>query len=278
MVITKSKIMKFKLSIIGVLILCLNSAGQGILDGFVKNKGEGVVVFALAYERSDTYIAGTDRELELPRDIVASGFFAAYSPIKNLEVVGSLPLLNGQLQDGALHLKYRAIENISLGNHLNGSVLLGLGHSLPLSDYATETQSAIGQQAQITSLRIINQWIIGSNYFLQVQSGYNYSHSLAPSSIPLIIKMGAFRDKYYFDVWLEKQEAQGGKDYKGAGALKANSLQELGVSYAKIGGTLYRKLNESWGLSGSFGQVLGGRNIGLATSLSAGLIYNFKNN
>lgn len=250
----------------------LSSHGQGLLDGFMKEKGDGVIALGLGYESTKTYLAGSGGELELPRSLGIINLYSNYGLSNKFNIITSIPNINGSFQDASIYLKYEAIT-YSL-REVKSRLMLGIGYSFPVGNYETEIQQAIGQKAQTLGVKLIHQWM-WQTYFLQIQSGYHFTKAPSVSSIPLVIKIGGSAGNWYGDIFLDHQSALGGKDYRGTGNLEANSLRELGVSYTKMGGTIYYALNQRWGISTNSAYIFSGRNIGIGYQIGLGVIYNF---
>lgn len=246
------------------------SSAQGLIDGFMKDKGHADIALSGSYEQSDIYYAGPN-EISYTRQISSVSLFATYGLTKRLNVVGSIPFINGNLQDGSLSLKAQ-LYKITLGPfgvHLIGAA----GVSGPLSDYVTQSGSAIGQKAISFPGRVMTQISFGKGWFVNFRSGFTYSVEPVPSSVPLSVKLGYARAKWYLDVWADRQYAIGGKDYRGTGNLAAETFRELGVSYLRVGGVVYRSIASRWGAFVGGGHTLDGRNTGKAWRISAGLVY-----
>ncbi len=246
-----------------------------MIGGFEKQQGSGTLALGFSYEATDRYLAGSGGELTLPRTVLGTGLYGNYAWLGKLNTVVSIPVLNGQFQDAAVFSRVQIVKK-SFYEILSSRLFAAVGYSFPLSNYETEIQQAIGQQAKKLKGLLVNQWDLGKHYFLQVQSGVTYVKATDILTIPLVIKAGWYSASYYLDIWYDAQTTDDGKDYRGQGNLKAESLRELGVSYRKIGGSIYKGFKNGWGLSASFAYIFAGRNIGIGPQSGVGLVYNFK--
>lgn len=76
----------------------------------------------------------------------------------------------------------------------------------------------------------------------------------------------------YYDLWFDFQNAMGGKDYRGTGALAPTTFRELGFSYRRIGGVIYKQAKDNLGYFLSAYRTLGGRNTFLSNMISVGVV------
>jgi hypothetical protein len=244
---------------------------QGLLDGYLKGKKNLDLAFSAVYQTSSTFYAGTNR-IELSRNIFSIGAFAAYGLTDKWDVVVNLPLINGQLQDGAIGTKYQLVKTKIGGKQL--SILPALTFSTPLSNYNTENSQAVGQRATVMSPRLIVQQNLPFGLFIQLQSGYNYALSPVASSVPFSAKIGGGFGKLYVDVWYDYQQGFGDKDY--LGAIPYSSFREFVVNHNRIGGVFYYSLKEKTGVFLNYSYTINGRNTAEALGIGAGVVLKFK--
>lgn len=260
--------MKNYLIIIG-LSICSTGFGQGNVDGFFKSKGDLDVALSGTYGRSTTYFAGTN-PIKLERNQLILGAYANYGLSDKWNVVVSVPLINFDLQDAALFTKYKLFQKRK--GKGEWTIAPAFGVTFPLSNYETQSGQAIGQRATTFQPKLIFQFKADKNWFVQAQSGYNYSLNPVPSSIPASIKVGYIYNKWYFDAWFDYQYGIGGIDYQGG---VAGTFRELGVSYNRVGGVVYRSMGDRWGLFLNGSYVVSGRNIGQMYAIGTGAVLKF---
>lgn len=248
---------------------------QGRVDGFYKGKGNLDFAVGGGCERNPSYYAGTDK-IVLTRDIVIGSAFVAYGITSKLDVNLSLPYIdvNGRekgLQDLSVSLKHKLLED------KGWTISLAGGFSSNLTDYQIGGGSALGQQAKIIDGRVVIHYLLEKGFFTTLQGGYSYKIEPVPHSIPFAIKVGVAKPKYYIDAWYEFQYGIGGFDYRGD--PPPPSFRELGVSYHKIGATIYKPIKDFLGIYGGGSYVLSGRNVsqGIGVNLGVVLKYNKKN-
>lgn len=249
---------------------------QGLIDGFFKGKGNGVIALSASYQTASNYWAGT-REIKLARNQPNAGIFVNYGIFEGLDVVANVPFVNLAPQDASLFLKWRIIY---LEAEKGGRFTLGLagGMSTPMMDYNTESSTAIGQQATSFEPRVVAQYHFANRFFIQAQAGYTYSLDPVPSGVPASAKIGYTADEWYAELWFDYRDSETGADYTGVGERRANSFRELEVDYQRIGGSFYKPMNDKYGVSLGLDYTLGGRNTFRQTGINLGFIRNFKTN
>ncbi|TNE53245.1 MAG: hypothetical protein EP338_11965 [Bacteroidetes bacterium] len=253
-----------------LLFLSSGLLAQGLIDGFFKGKGNLDLAVSASYQQAKQYYAGRNL-INLERNIQANSIYAAYGLHPKIDVVANIPVINGQLQDFGFMGKFALLNlNIKQGKF---TAFAGIGGSFPLSNYRTETSQAVGQRAIQIIPRLGFQWMLGNGFFIQSQSGYNYSLDPVPSSFPFSVKLGLAQSNWYYDAWFDFQEGDGNADYQGS--VPFTTFRELVTSYQRVGGTIYRGIGPRWGvfLNGSY--TLSGRNTGKAWSAGLGAVIKF---
>lgn len=254
--------------IVFILLLSSNVVfGQGLVDGFSKGKNKLDLAFGGFYQHSDIYFAGRN-PITYERNLIGISAFGAYGITDRLDVIASIPMINFQLQDGGVFLKYKLISKSV--KDANFSLFPALGASFPLSNYATETGQAIGQRATQIQPKLIGQINFPKQWFIQVQGGYNYTLDPVPSSAVISSKIGFYRNKIYADVWFEHQEGFGSIDYKGDEAF--TTFRQFAVSYQRIGGSFYFQPHKKVGYTAGTSYILNGRNVGKAIAVNLGVV------
>lgn len=264
--------MRVFLVIISV-VLAFELCGQPPVDGWSKGAKNVDGVVSYTYETFSKYYAGTDL-VRINRNTQSVNFFGAAGLTNWLDIQASLPIIITKknysgLQDFSVFLKGKFLnKELNSGNSISffGSV----GYSTPMTAYETESLFAIGQQATALDFRGIIQFKHSTGWFIMGQSGHTAKFDPVPSSLPIAFKMGRAKAKYYWDVWLDYQQAFGGTDYRDG----SNSpFTTLGVLYTKVGGSFYKPIkNGSSGIAGGVSYVLNGRNVGQAMAISMSFI------
>lgn len=241
------------------------ATAQGLVDGFFKGKGRTDVALGYAYEKAKLYYA--DYTIEYGRQLHIINTFAEYGITHNWDVIASVPLINGTLQDASFFTKYE------LFNKKGFSVIPALGISFPMSKYNTETSQSIGQRATNVQPKLVFQYKPNSPWFIQTQGTYQYTLDPVPHAWNWSTKIGYGQGKWYGDVWFENQTSLGDAIF--LGNIPYNDFRELGVSYQRIGGVIYYQLKDRFGLSISASKVLNGKNIGSARIVGVSGVWKF---
>ena len=267
------------------LIACcfytLTVFSQGILDGYMKGKGNLDVALSYSFEEANRYYRGIDVVPVVTR-INSGGLFAAYGILEDLDFVTSIPFVKvnevGGLQDGGFYLRYRPVrKKIKLG-YFNW--MLGGGVNLPLSNYKLDSLGAVGLQVTSFDLRTIIQFDLQKNSFIQLQGGYLWRYDFlkdgvtheVPNSLPISMKIGVTTGNTYLDFWIDTQTGIGGNDDQLGVTVP---LQTFAVSYVKVGGTVYFSLSRNFGVFFNFATTLNGRNTIDSTRGGAGIVLKF---
>ena len=252
-----------------LMSLSLVMTAQGVLDGFIDAPKSKSLALSMTGETADTYFLSTG-DLDFGINSATFSVYYKHQFNKWLGVASNLPLVNLTPQDGSVYLKTGKLFKINNTWSVNG--VLGVGGTHPLSNYNTESSTAVGQQTRAIHLRALTQITYKNRIFINGRIGQNVVQDPTPSSLVYSIKLGYHKDKWYADVWFEEQAADGGKDYRGVGELAADNFRQLGVSYQRIGGVVYHQTKEKLGTFLGFGHTLDGRNAFKTSRVSAGVV------
>lgn len=247
---------------------------QPPVDGYMKGKGNYVLSTSVTYEDYEEYWAGEDNLVPVGRTATTLSIYGVGGLTDWLDASVNIPFVTtgafSSFQDLNIYLKGRPLQ-VS-GEKGKFDLMLAGGFRTPMSDYETESQHAVGQQATAFDGRMVLQYSMNSGWFVMVQGGYTYRLDPTPSSAVYALKFGKASAKYYMDVWLDGQYSWDGSDYRdGSGS----SFRTLGVSYNKVGVTYYRPFGQrsGWAITPSY--ILNGRNVGKALAVSGSYIYQF---
>jgi len=263
----------FSFTILSLTSLFLLS--QSPVDGF--HKGAGVIELGAGYGNmsSKDYFAGTNK-IGLDRSGFTANVFLSAGLHDKLTLFASLPFISigtqADLQDASAYLKYQVIKKQLSSSSL--SFHMAAGFSMNVSDYETESGSSIGQQAQVLDLRPVVHFQTNEGWFITGQYSYLLKGSPIPDASQRNLKLGRASENFYWDIWYDMQQSDGGLDYRGT-PLPC-SFRQLGVDYHKLGATLYRPFIPTLGafLGGSY--ILTGRNVGQVISVNVGIVWRLK--
>ena len=274
--------------ILGSLFLFSPIYAQSLADGFMKGKGHGSLVLSYSWEQYDEFYFGTEK-MDAPPPYGGQittqsvNLYGILGLSDNLDLIVNLPFITAQgdaegagvpdqevsgLQDAALFLKWRPVYIESETGAL--SFLGALGFATPLSGYEADAVLSIGNHSTRVDARLMTQYKANSGIFIDLQAGYSVRTNDVPNAVVLAGKIGYAGAHFYIDLWSETQISD--SDAPDIGMVPFN---ETRVNYTQVGISGYIPLGESFGISAGVGQYVGGRNVGLATRVSGGLIYNF---
>lgn len=174
-----------KYSIILILLFCSIGYSQGVIDGFFKGKNNLDMALGGFYQHSEKFYGITT--FNYPRTLVGGSLFAAYGIRNDLDVVASIPFINGNFQDASLFFKY-CIPHSRFAKERRLVIIPAFGFSLPMSNYPVKAGNAIGQQATQFIPKLVLHWSTKYGVYFTGQVGYNYNLSPVPSSLSASFK------------------------------------------------------------------------------------------
>lgn len=274
-------------------------SAQGMIDGFMRGGGKGVVALSYSTEDYKEFYKGTNLVSEPNLGTISTqsiSLFAAVGLMNNVDLVVSLPYVTtsadkgywadqSAMQDAGFALKWRpllmTIENVGT---ISGIVSAGL--ATPLSNYVADAPVAVGHQSTSGDFRVLGNFMMDFGLFASVQAGYirrgdvNLDHvtldgnmkTSVPDALDISAKIGYGNSDFYIDAWYQNQTARGGTNIGDTGA----SFPSNGISFSRIGVTGYYPLpilNKQLGISIGGASTLDGRNIGKSTRISFGVVY-----
>ena len=270
------------------------SYAQPVTDGFTKGKGNGSLVVSYSWERYDEFYFG-DTKMPAPSDYggqITTQSFSLYGVVgltDNLDIILNIPYISadgdGQappeqavsgLQDASLFLKWRPLFIETDAGNL--SFLGALGFATPLSDYSANAVLSIGNQSSRADLRLMTHFMSTSGVFGELQAGYSLRSDDVPNATLLSAKVGYAAEKFYVALWSESQISDSDAPDIGQAPFfseTASPFSQTRVNYTQIGTTVFVPIVSSLGLSAGVGQYVGGRNVGLSTRFSGGVVYSF---
>ncbi len=307
---------KIELLAVVVAVLCtsLTTKAQGLIDGFVEEKG--ALFVSTTYSRSTFNRAFVGKpnfklkDVKLPdgtqvlqdrlnQDVY--NLFAKYMINKNLSALINIPyvvgtgegradLFNGQkrvsgIQDVTLGLRY----NIHTFKYDSSKLILlsGLTVSIP-GDYEPNGFLSIGTGALATDLTMGLQYQTDSGIFTTLTAAYSFKDDLdtkgifteIPNSFLAGAKIGYATKSFYFAGWMDMAKASSGVDVELTSEngfdLTNGNLPETRVDYLRAGVSIHKSLTEAIKVSVGYGRVLEGRNVGQSNIFSGGLTYYFE--
>lgn len=270
--------MKFMVLILFLCSTCLYS--QPAVDGFMRGKSNLDLAVGVTYESYGQYFSSLNKTRAISRTSTTGSLYASYGITDWLDVQVNAPYIYTKtnfsgFQDFSSYLKIKALDLV-FKDVKKINLLVTVGGSFPMTDYKTENQFSIGQQATAFDGRLVAQYKSENGFFAMVQGGYTYRADPVPSGIPLALKVGIARQAYYLDFWYDQQFTSEGNDYDEYRMDPRFTFRSFGVSYGKLGITYYKPLFGNGGVSATVSYVLWGRNVGQSFGISLGYVQRFK--
>lgn len=250
-----------------VTMFCTRLFSQGPLDGYFKGKKILDVAISGGVQTATTY-TGANGPFDYGRTLPMASIFAEYGINNRLDVIVTLPIINFNLQDLGAYAKIKMVEKQFAGRTF--TLASGLGFSAPVSNYDTEIKNAIGQRATQFHGHLIAQSNLSSHFTFQMQGAYHYALDPVPSAVTASGKLIFSHNKWYADAWYEYQKGQGNISF--GGAIPNTSFRQFSVDYHRIGGVVFRGLENNWGVFVNASSILKGLNTFNTTSIMAGFV------
>ncbi|MBK9190270.1 MAG: hypothetical protein IPM77_01575 [Crocinitomicaceae bacterium] len=245
----------------------MNVSAQGPLDGFFKGKNNLDLALSGFYQHSEKYFGATN--FNYPRTLSGASIFGEYGILDNLDVIATVPFINGKFQDAGIYFKYGIPFNRS-AKERRIRIIPAAGISFPVTDYVTQSGKSIGQKAILIQPKLIFQMNFNHGIFIQAQGGYNYALAPVISSVPFSVKFGWAGNKWYTDILYDFVHGLGDELWIGG---VSQDFRTLPVSSQKAGGVIYYSIKSKWGVFANGSYIFSGKNIGNAWSAGAGLVY-----
>lgn len=261
-----------------VLIACLLSpSAVAQVDGFNKGAGHVDIVGSFSYEKGLGYYLA-EGKAAIQRSRNTANLFAAGGITEDLDLQLSIPYIwnstESDFQDASAYLKWLPVKPV-IGN---GELALGpaLGYSLPLTDYQTEGVDAIGQHATgIVPMGVV-QYTWNNGIFASLVGGHVFASDPTPDALIGTLRFGHFNSTHFWELYLQGQKADGGKNYRGTGDLAPTSFTQLGVDFLKVGGKYYLPISSRIGAVAEAGYTLSGRNVDQAVLGALSIVVHLK--
>jgi hypothetical protein len=263
-------------SIYAILAFLFSPAAFAQVDGFNKGAGNVDVVASFSYEKGSAYYLA-EGTAAIKRSRTAATLFAAGGITDDLDLQLSIPFISNSteagFQDASAFLKWLPVKT-ALGK---GKLTFGaaLGYSLPLTDYQTEGVNAIGQHATSVIPMGVVQYTWDAGCFVSLVGGEVFASDPTPDALIGTLRFGHFNATHYWELYVQGQQADGGKNYRGTGELAPMSFTQLGVDFVKAGGKYYKPIGTRFGVVGEASYVLSGRNVDQAVLVAGSFIVKF---
>lgn len=274
------------------------SQAQSPVSGFMNGKGNGSVALSYTTEQYDNVFLVPNDAAGVPVfnevKLQSVSLYGTFGLTDQLDVVLGLPYIQAEgnadatvlselqfentrsgLQDVSVFVKYNPYS-LAVGQS-KLDFILSAGLKTPLGSYQVDEglQSilAIGNRATSVSGLAIAQLRTGSGLFVTTQAGYSLRSGEVPNALIGELKLGYAAKGFYVDAWYAGQVSDGGVNILGEGFN--GFFPATDVTYTRAGLSVYVPVVAGFGVSGSAGKYLSGRNLGESTHFSGSLIYSF---
>ena len=258
-----------------IIALCLGFISltsvwsQGPLSGFLTGRGKTDLAINYASDSYDDYFFGDEKRAASTQTQFVS-LYLEHGFTDTLSLVATLPYMwtdpeNPSLQDATIFLKYRNQYQEFQEGAL--SFVTGVGLSFPVGNYQLDVERPIGNRSTVFQGRIISQYNFFNGLFFHLQGGVDFR--VTPDSqiaIPLLFRTGWGTSKIYGEAWVEwRNTFDAVADTQVGGGS--------GSDWLRVGATLYYPIVQNIGVTAAIAQFINGRNIGLSTMYSFGVVY-----
>lgn len=262
---------------------------QGVVSGFMQGAGRTTVAVAGSTEWYDQYYVAdrrTDNNSLGTISTTSVTLYAAAGITSWLDVVANVPYVRtasnaefwspiGGFQDVMIGLRGRPLA-LELGKGRLDVFAAAIG-ILPMTDYPTDMPVTIGHGASGMDLRLGLQYNLWSGAFISAQMGYTGRGKVTvdrgfdvdvPDAVDAVVRGGWSDGTLYVDGWWQNINAQSGTNI-GAGV----PFPSNGQCATRVGATLAYRLMDQFSLVGAVAGTISGRNVGHASRLSFGIVY-----
>lgn len=267
-----------------VLGLALPAAAPALdLNGFLPARGEGTVALSYTAESYDEFWRG-DTKVPTPPFLgevettsyslwLRYGFTDRFSVVANVPYVdvdtdGTMGLADDGVGDVEAVALFRAVETSS--GATRHRLVAGVGVRTPAQNYAADAPVSLGDGSTDLLLRLVYQLEIGS-FYLSQQVGYDSRSDDVPDTFPLFTEAGYTFGRVTGSVFYSRLLSNDGTDIGESGFTFPSNEEE----YSRAGGKLYARFTDAVGASVAGFTTLDGKNTGVTTGFSAGLVLSY---
>ncbi len=171
------------------------------------------------------------------------------------------------LQDLLAAAKWRICERM-IGGGSTFSFALLPGIKVPMTDYENNAVTAIGDGQVDLRARVVAQLDFANGSFAALETGYDRRNGSPDDEVPAHLTIGTtIAQRLTVSPFLSRVESLGGPDIG-----NPSGFPPVEEDYTRAGVSLFWRLNERWGLTGSWRTTLDGRNTGDADGFSIGVV------
>ena len=290
--------MKNKLLLNLFMLLPTIILAQSPVSGFMKKKGEGSAVLSYSSEKYDKvyFVPSINDGVPIFNDvkITSQSLYLEYGVTNNFNVVVNLPYITAVgnasesslkdlgfenkragLQDLKIYTKYNFVSYVKNNHQIDFIGVFGV--ELPMGYKANEgLQSiiAIGDESRKLNFSGILMYKNKSGFFGSGQIGNTFKNNKVPNALTSEWKLGFAAKRFYVDAFFATQlNSSYGVDILQPGF--EGFFPATKVNYTRIGLNAYVPFGKHLGLTAGANKYVSGRNLGIATGVYGGLVFNF---
>lgn len=253
------------------------------LTGFLPEEGTGHLAVSFTDESYDEFWRGTEKR---PTPGVLGEISTASTSVwfnwgltdrlalvvdaahVDVDSDGTAGMADSGLQNLTAFLAYRLWSRDD--GATRHSLVGALGARTPLESYVANAPVARGDETTDGLVRLVYLLQHGRFYWSQ-QLGFDLRSDDAPDGLPIYTEVGYTAGRLTWIGWHSLYLADGGTDIGEAGFTFPGNQEE----YQRLGAKLVCRFTDGWsGFAGAF-DTLDGRNSGVATGWSVGIIRHF---
>ena len=272
----------FRAAILVSILLSLPPPARAMdLDGWVEQKGHGVVALSHTAQHYDQFWVGTT-EVSDPMigkvTTTSETLWFDYGITDRVTIIANLPYIKAdsdgtagfgqsQLQDVTVMGKYLFA---SVGSRVQSRFIGAVGFRTPASNYEIQGSVVdIGDGTNDSLFRFVYQ-LRAAPFFFSQQVGYDLRGSPAPDGRPFYTEAGLTSRWVSGAVFYSRYTARGGSDIGDPRPFPSNKEEST-----RNGLRLYGRFTGALGWSAMYFNTISGRNTGDATGVAAGIFYRF---
>ena len=294
---------KYTILLFGLLFLCaVPSQSQRLIDGFFNEQGSLSLTAGYTHTNYDEFYVGEMKVTGVPAlgevDQDIFNLYATYSILDDLTVIASVPYFIAKGKDGAdpvngedkisdfqdidIALKYRLHQFNMDSGYLN--FLVAAGITIP-TGYEPNGILSLGSGSFNNTYNLGFHYQDNSGVFVSALGGYSFRGKAdnnfntnnggdfdVPNAVLFTGRIGYAGSLFYLEAFADVQSAVDGVDIMGPGF--AGNFPETEVDYTVLGLSAYVPILDNLGISGSYGTLVAGRNIGDTNYFNVGVTYN----
>jgi hypothetical protein len=249
----------------------------GDLNGFLRERGRGDVALSYTAESYDEFWVGDDKVSDPgvgEVDTRTLSLWLAYGITDRLTFVAELPYVDTE-GDGTGDFEQKDLQDVtalavyrlaSAGTNARSQFVGAFGLRTIASNYEPNSPVDVGDGTADWLFRFIYQ-LTWRRLYVSQQIGFDLRSGDAPDGFPFYTELGATWGPVTYNLFYSRLRAEEGTDIGDPGFTFPSNEEE----YDRIGGKVYGRITDHFGVSGAYFTNLDGRNTGDASGVSIGV-------